>query len=72
LGNSNCQIKINHLGSPYTVSASQVAACACQRCPLMVVASWPSNHVQKGKVTAGKGRSLISSAGNASCEKLDF
>ena len=47
-------------------SVSQVSACARNLRPLSPDRGWPSSQAQKGRVTSGRGRSEISSPGNAS------
>src|SRR5437879_13273165 len=46
---------------------SHSVPCASYREPDIVRRSWWINHAQKGRVTSGRGRSEMSSSGNAGC-----
>src|SRR5437660_12231947 len=46
---------------------SHSVPCASYREPDIVRRSWWINHAQQGRVTSGRGRSEMSSAGNACC-----
>src|SRR6266581_8738025 len=50
----------------HDVGISHTVPCASYREPDTVRRSWWINHAQKGRVTSGRGRSEMSSSGNAS------